>query len=110
MRLIKNFVPIFAGVVFATSLQAQEVAPEVLFDYDIRVSHLKTQEQVDAVLDEVSALAGVSELQFILTDYTLEFQCTNHDISKHLIIDRIKAILLKNGIEIVLVERVKIES
>ena len=68
MSLIKNFAPIFAGVVFATSLQAQEVAPEILFYYDIRVSHLKTQEQVDAVLDEVSTLAGVSELQFILTD------------------------------------------
>lgn len=110
MRFLKNFVPIIAGVVFSTGLKAQEIAPEIQFDYDIHVSHLKTQEQVDAVINEVNTIEGVSELSFILTEYSLEFKCSNHDISKHLIIDRIKAILLKNGIEIVLVERNKIES
>ena len=87
------------------SFSQSEQAPLREFTFNVSVSHLKTQDQVDHVLVALSKLNGVSNEKFVLTDYALSFTASNHDMQKHALMDSLKAILSVEGIEIVKIER-----
>ncbi len=93
------------AVISLSGLSQQERPPQKDFRFEISVSHLKKQEQVDKVVQEFSRISGVKNLEFELIDYAIVFNCTNHDLKDHMILDKLKAIVSKNGIQIEQVNR-----
>lgn len=90
---------------FGLNVAAQEVAPEKTFEFTIGLNKLKTQEQADNIRNEVALLPGVKNCELELTTYVLVFECTNHDMDKHLIIDRVKEVIINNGSELTIINR-----
>ncbi|MBD3639289.1 MAG: hypothetical protein HUJ25_18170 [Crocinitomicaceae bacterium] len=101
-----TFCLFFLFSVFNTT--AQEEAPLKTFEFSISINKLKTEQQASDIRTEVKSLPGIKDCQLVLTDYTLIFSCTNHDLYDYLIMDRIKAIIVENGAEIVNVNRKEI--
>ena len=93
----------FLFIAFQSS--AQETAPLKNFEYNISLNRLKTQGQADQIKEEVSLLPGVKNCDLILIEYNIHFECTNHDMTNHIVMDRVKAIILENGSEIINIKR-----
>lgn len=83
----------------------QEKAPLKTFQFEISINKLKTEQQASDIKTEVSKLPGVNDCQLVLIEYMLKFTCTNHNMNDYLIIDRVKAIVIENGAEIVKINR-----
>ncbi|MCB9224592.1 MAG: hypothetical protein R2780_10015 [Crocinitomicaceae bacterium] len=83
----------------------QEEVPLKTFEFNISLNKLKTEQQAADIRNEVGNLPGVKECQLVLIEYNLKFICTNHDMVEHKIIDRIKAIVVELGAEIVNINR-----
>lgn len=98
-----------AFLLLAFNSSAQEEAPLRTFEYQISLNKLKTEGQSDQIKEEVSRLKGVKNCELILIEYSLTFRCTNHDMKKYLVMDRVKTIILKNGAEIVKTNRKEIQ-
>lgn len=105
MRQINTLLISLFILALASTSFGQEVAPLKTFDFSISINKLKTQEQADLIKSEISLIPGVKNCALILTDYELTFSTTNHDMSRYQIMDRIKAILIENGSEIVTINR-----
>lgn len=102
---LKNTLLIFCLLVMSINSSAQEEAPLKTFHYSISLNHLKTEAQATIVKERVSNLEGVIDCSLILINYELTFSCTNHDMTKFNLMERIKEIILKEGVEIVLINR-----
>ncbi|MFT4600656.1 MAG: hypothetical protein ACI857_000832 [Arenicella sp.] len=83
----------------------QEKAPLKHFEYNINLNRLKTQGQASQIKEEVSLLPGVKNCELILIEYNLHFQCSNHDMMSYNVMDRVKAVIVENGSEIVNIKR-----
>lgn len=91
--------------VFENTSIAQEQAPIKKFEYSISLNQLKTESQAKEILNEVRVLPQIQNCQLEFTSYLLIFQCTNHAILEHQLMDRIKAIVVSHGAEIVKIDR-----
>lgn len=91
--------------IVATNSISQEVAPLKTFEYKIGLNKLKTQDQADLIRTEVSKISGVKNCELILINYELTFTCTNHDMTRYQVMDNIKRAIVKNGSEVVNIER-----
>lgn len=89
----------------ATNATAQEVAPLKTFDYHISLNKLKTDAQAQNIQLEVSKITGVKNAELILINYALTFSCTNHDMTRYAVMDKVKTVIVSNGSEIVNIER-----
>jgi hypothetical protein len=99
-----------AFMLFAINLTAQqEEAPLRTFEYQISLNKLKTEGQSDQIKQEVASLSGVKNCELILIEYNLTFRCTNHDMTRYLVMDRVKTIILENGAEIVKTNRKEVK-
>ena len=98
-----------AFLLLALNLNAQEEAPLRTFEYNISLNKLKTEGQAEQIKQEVQSLPGIKNCELILIEYNLRFNCTNHDMTKYLVMDRVKTIILQNGAEIVKTNRTEIK-
>ncbi|MEX1001142.1 MAG: hypothetical protein WDZ35_03425 [Crocinitomicaceae bacterium] len=106
MKLEKIIFLSFLFLLFsAKTTLGQETAPLKTFDFEVSVNKLKTQGQVDEIVNALNVLKGVQNCEMILREYKLTFSCTNHDMEKYKVMDRLKVILLESGVEIVKVKR-----
>ena len=97
---MKKYLLVFLlGLSFAGFSQT-EIAPLRNYQFDIEVSHLKTQSQVDHVNTKLQEIETIENLNFQLIDYKLTFRTTNHALVDDKIIDRVKEILNEEGIQI----------
>jgi len=101
---------LFAFVLYAGIAYSQEQAPLRKIEFSISVNHLKTQDQADRIVSKLEDVRGVENCSLILTDYTLTFQCTNHDLEKYMIIDMVKQIFIEEDAEIVLINQKTIKK
>ncbi len=101
---------LFVAVLYASATFSQEQAPLKVFEFSVSVDHLKTQEQADRIVSKMNQINGVENCSLILTDYTLTFQCTNHDMEKYMIIDMMKQIFIEENAEIVIINRQTIKK
>jgi len=84
---------------------SQEEAPIKTFEYSIDVDHLKTDEQAQAIADQVNAIEGVENCSLVLIEYKLVFHTTNHAIEKDDILAEVKEVVLRNNAQIVKINR-----
>lgn len=84
---------------------SQEEVPVKTFEFSISINKLKTESQANAIQNEVALLPGVKNCELILINYLLTFSCTNHAMKEFNVMDRIKAIIVSHGAEIVQIER-----
>ena len=105
MNTLKGFSLFLCLLCFAQFSVAQEEAPVKIFNYTISLSHLKTESQASIIQEEVSKIDGVSNCKLILTEYSLSFTCSNHDMSKYFVMDRVKEIISREGVQIVIINR-----
>ena len=102
---MKKLLFAFAILLTVPAISQSEEGPLKNLRFTVSVSHLKTQAQVDHVLESLSTLEGVENERFILTDYKLSFSTTNYAMKKHMVVDSLKAILSEEGIEIEKIEQ-----
>lgn len=101
-----NSLFLILGMLFImNSAFGQERAPLKNFDFSISLNRLKTEQQATDIRHAVNNLPGVKNCQLVLIDYALTFSCTNHDMNDYKIIDRVKAVIVENGAEIVNIKR-----
>ena len=98
--LFSFFVLLFTSVSFG-----QEEAPLKTFEFTISVNQLKTEEQANKIKSEVQEIPGVTEAELVLINYELTFSCTNHDMNRYLIMDKVKDVIVSNGSEIITINR-----
>lgn len=105
--MTRNFtlLMVFVYVLLGGNTYAQEQAPLKNFEFTISLNKLKTEQQALDIKNEVRQLPGVKNCELILINYQLTFGCTNHDMNSYSIIDRIKAVVVENGAEIVTINR-----
>lgn len=96
-------------LLFAFNGSAQEEAPLRTFEYNISITRLKTESQAEQIKQEISSLKGIKDCKLVLIEYNISFKCTNHDMTKYLVMDRVKTIILQNGAEIVTTNRTEIK-
>ena len=84
---------------------SQEVAPLKTFEFSIGINQLKTQEQADNIVRKIEQIKGIDNCSLILIEYTLVFQCTNHDLQNNLVIDVVKQIIIEEGADITIINR-----
>ena len=87
------------------NVTAQEVAPLKTFHYEVSINKLKTESQAQAIKNEVSKISGVQNCDLILIEYNLTFSCTNHDMTRYQVMDKVKVAIVSNGSEIVNIKR-----
>lgn len=91
--------------IMASNSWGQEQAPRKTFEFTISINQLKTQEQANQIKSEVTEIEGVQSCELVLIEYELVFTCTNHDMNRYLIMDKVKAVIVSNGSEIIKINR-----
>ena len=104
-RICILLISLLAIAVSTNSYGQKEEAPLKTFEFSISVNQLKTEEQANHIQSDISAVPGVKNCELVLTRYELTFTCTNYDMNQYQIIDRVKAIIIENGSEIVTINR-----
>ncbi len=102
----KSAVLAFLLVLFnAHTGYSQEEAPVKNFEYSIDVDHLKTDEQAQAIANQVNAIEGVENCSLVLIEYKLVFHTTNHAIENTDVLAAVKEVVLRNNAQIVKINR-----
>lgn len=102
----KSAVLAFLLVLFnAQTGYSQEEAPVKNFEYSIDVDHLKTDEQAQAIANQVNAIEGVENCTLVLIEYKLVFHTTNHAIENTDVLAAVKEVVLRNNAQIVKINR-----
>ncbi len=102
---LKQNLLVFGLILFSFTSFSQEEAPLKVFNYSISLNALKTETQASNIRVNVTKIDGVKNCQLILTDYQLTFTCTNHDMKRYEVMSLVKAIIIAEGVEIVLINR-----
>lgn len=89
---------------------SQEVAPLKTFEFSIGINQLKTQSQADQIVQKIEQVKGVKNCSLVLIDYTLTFECTNHDLNTYNIMDVVKQIVHEEGSAITVINRVIVKE
>jgi hypothetical protein len=84
---------------------SQEEAPIKNFEYSIDVDHLKTDEQAQAIADQVNAIEGIENCSLVLIEYKLVFHTTNQAIENADVLAEVKEVVLRNNAQIVKINR-----
>ncbi len=94
--LLVSFAPLFAQ---------QDVVPERTTKFSIKVSHLKTQQQIDNITAKISQLPYTSNVSLSFNDYMLVFYVKEGGEYGNFDLTKIKDILLFEMAEIVKINR-----
>lgn len=78
----------------------QEIAPERTTKFEVKVSHLKTESQLNAVKAKVQALPNVQDVSLTWNDYTLVFKVKEGGNFESFDISNLKTVLLTEGVQI----------
>lgn len=89
---------------------SQEIVPLKLIRFSIDVNQLKTTEQVESILTEMNNLSGIRDCELILTNYLLEFTCSNYDLKEYQLVEKTKLILNNLGVSIKFINRKTISN
>lgn len=105
LKLLASIILFISMIFFGKANAQEEKAPKKVFEYMIQISHLKNQEQAISALNELKNYNKIERPNIEFLEYKLYFKCTNHNLQEYPVLEQIKAILSKNGIEIDRVER-----
>ncbi len=94
--ILVSFTPLFAQ---------QDVVPERTTKFSVKVSHLKTQQQIDNITTKINQLPYTSNVSLSFDDYTLVFYVKEGGDYGNFDVTRIKTVLLSENAEIDKIER-----
>ncbi|HCQ29924.1 MAG TPA: hypothetical protein DIU39_06535 [Flavobacteriales bacterium] len=89
---------------------SQDIVPERTTKFEIKVSHLKTQEQLDAVKSKVLNLPNVQNVSLSWNDYTLVFEVKEGGDYGNFDIPQLKNVLLSEGVEVDKINRTVVKE
>ncbi|GAB4253034.1 MAG: hypothetical protein Kow0079_08300 [Vicingaceae bacterium] len=106
MKKLIAIIPILFFVIFA---KAQETAKERNSLYIIHLSHLKTQQQIDAVKNKVAQWPNVQSVALSFQDYNLSIKVKEGGEYGNFNLSNLKEFLINQNIEVETIDRKTIQ-
>jgi hypothetical protein len=93
----------------ATTVLAQEVAPEKTFRYTVEYSGVKTEQVALDAQTELAQVAGLENVSMNWPYYRLTFVTTNHRMQEGDLMADVKRILESRGIALVVIRKEEVQ-